>query len=426
MEKHSLSAVKILTITALMLGAFSVSVLADWTAAKHAPPSCPTGEDGCDAPLNVGPNGQGKAGGVAIGKDQSAPETGLKLEVFGLARFREDLGVAGTVRTVSLEVGDVDETVTSNPRQVLTNTGDGKAKWAAPFVPQTQSVSCTESANTSYISLNGNNSGNNGTLIVNVGTLSPGQYKISGSGIQTYNVGGAGYAGVILSDSPNLTQSEVVSFINGNMTQNKLYFQSDNSDTVFVLKRSGSNDQILNVSTETFNLTNTRYMYVILAQAAISGSLTVDSPKSICSGGTATTGGGYHYFTPIKSVITEGETNTPGIVADGNMGFSNNGIASWKTINFPSTSVVPTTAKSLILRAYVSGENCNVQMYVTSSNFTAQTVANSNNAGGGGSDSAIFNLPNNPERRFQATSAVSGPNACSNIIRNVYIIGYTD
>src|SRR3989344_2598477 len=50
--------------TLLLAGAI---VYAAWTGPSQPPPNCPTGEPGCDAPLNVGPAVQTKSGGLNIG-----------------------------------------------------------------------------------------------------------------------------------------------------------------------------------------------------------------------------------------------------------------------------------------------------------------------------------------------------------------------
>jgi len=65
---------------ALILGVLIMSfligylVLAQtWSDAPEAPPGCPAGYPGCDAPLNVGPSNQTKSGALTIGGGVTAP-----------------------------------------------------------------------------------------------------------------------------------------------------------------------------------------------------------------------------------------------------------------------------------------------------------------------------------------------------------------
>ena len=53
-------------IGGLILGAFAFSALADWSAPLNAPPTCPAGNAGCDAPINVGTSAQVKNGGLSV------------------------------------------------------------------------------------------------------------------------------------------------------------------------------------------------------------------------------------------------------------------------------------------------------------------------------------------------------------------------
>ncbi len=60
-----------LVMFGFILGASALSVLADWTAPTQAPPGCPAGSPGCDAPLHVGAGLQTKLGQLSLNADAS-------------------------------------------------------------------------------------------------------------------------------------------------------------------------------------------------------------------------------------------------------------------------------------------------------------------------------------------------------------------
>lgn len=65
-SKKILDFVKIaITVAVLTIG--TGYALANWTAPKYPPPTCPTGDPGCDAPINVSKTSQVKSGGLGIG-----------------------------------------------------------------------------------------------------------------------------------------------------------------------------------------------------------------------------------------------------------------------------------------------------------------------------------------------------------------------
>ena len=57
----------IVTVIVNLLVAGSLLVYADWSAPRHDPTRCDTGDPGCDAPVNVGGTGQTKSGSLVIG-----------------------------------------------------------------------------------------------------------------------------------------------------------------------------------------------------------------------------------------------------------------------------------------------------------------------------------------------------------------------
>ncbi|GEM_PF-3120245 len=81
---------RIAVVTGLFLGAFALAALADWSAPQHTPPTCPSGESGCDAPLNVGSISQSKQGPLLINTDGSLT---YGLDVWGIARFNGGIDI---------------------------------------------------------------------------------------------------------------------------------------------------------------------------------------------------------------------------------------------------------------------------------------------------------------------------------------------
>lgn len=66
MNKSSTILKRAAVLAGLALGSFAIAALADWTAPNNTPPACPTGQPGCDAPVNVGASAQTKTGSLAI------------------------------------------------------------------------------------------------------------------------------------------------------------------------------------------------------------------------------------------------------------------------------------------------------------------------------------------------------------------------
>ena len=54
-----------ITVAVLTIG--TGYALANFTAPRYSPPTCPTGDPGCDAPINVSKTSQVKTGGLGIG-----------------------------------------------------------------------------------------------------------------------------------------------------------------------------------------------------------------------------------------------------------------------------------------------------------------------------------------------------------------------
>lgn len=129
MNNKSSQIKKVASIVGLLLGAFSLSVLAaDWTPPECPPPGCNT-----EAPINVGNIFQNRTAslailnGLSLGKN-TAPGT------FGGTTLNLDVVGAGKVEslyTTSFYTGTLKVGGTDNNRAnyVLTNSGDGTALW---------------------------------------------------------------------------------------------------------------------------------------------------------------------------------------------------------------------------------------------------------------------------------------------------------
>lgn len=120
---------KIAVITGLLLGAFAISALADWSApgtptSPISPPNCPTGDYGCDAPINVGAATQYKSGPLGVGAT-SGLSTGVNFEAFGTAVLQNLLAGNATTSTFAMTSG-------AGANKVLTSDANGNATWKTP------------------------------------------------------------------------------------------------------------------------------------------------------------------------------------------------------------------------------------------------------------------------------------------------------
>ncbi|MDE1967224.1 MAG: hypothetical protein KGI45_04135 [Patescibacteria group bacterium] len=112
---------RIAVTTGFLLGAFALAALANWTPPPGTPPSCPSGQPGCDAPINVGSVAQTRMGAIGLG-ETSIP-TGLK----SLLDINGQLS-ANAVVTNQLQVTGG----TLAAGNVLTSDVNGNATWQAP------------------------------------------------------------------------------------------------------------------------------------------------------------------------------------------------------------------------------------------------------------------------------------------------------
>ena len=102
------------------------SLLAAWTAPAANPPTCSTGDPGCDAPLNAGPLIQPKSGALWLNTNDLSP--------YGLIVENGNVGIGTASPGAKLEVaGQVKITGgTPGANKVLTSDANGLASWQTP------------------------------------------------------------------------------------------------------------------------------------------------------------------------------------------------------------------------------------------------------------------------------------------------------
>ena len=130
MNKLSPTLAKVASATGLLLGAFTLSVLASSTWAE---PGCAAPGCNVDAPINVGAIAQHKEGFLSVGK-ATDPRSGYDLDVNGSGLFK-GLLIEGLTSTDTLNVGGSAKIEASNWNDedyVLANDGEGNAKWTDP------------------------------------------------------------------------------------------------------------------------------------------------------------------------------------------------------------------------------------------------------------------------------------------------------
>ncbi|NDE68017.1 hypothetical protein EB052_00255 [bacterium] len=225
-------------------------------------------------PINSGLNTQSKLGGLFLNTSATQPFD-IGLSVFGKTVLNGDVIIA----TGSPAAGKV----------LTALDGNGTVGWSA------LGQSCTPVVTSSSISLVGN-SGNNSGGLTDIGTLSAGDYVITGSG-STANSGGGGWAGVVIDASSTLdstTEFTRLGSLYGNPVTSgtgssyTLYYNDSDSGTIVMRKRNGYNDGTFTVPSTSFTLTGSKHLYVVLVQASISGSLTVQKTQNVCGGGSTT------------------------------------------------------------------------------------------------------------------------------------------
>ncbi|MES2216095.1 MAG: hypothetical protein V4481_02255 [Patescibacteria group bacterium] len=199
--KNNMSFIKkVAVIAGLTLGAFSLSAIADWTAPLSAPPTCVTGNPGCDAPINASATGQGKMGKLGLGSI-TAPTGPELLKVLGGV-------VADTLVTRTLAVTDG---VASS--SVLTSDASGNAKWQP--IPTPAAASCSNYGVSITDGVVVHNTTGNPLMVV--------AYSSNPSGI-TSQVILEGYIGSTNSVSNHIASSKINNGISGNVVTANISF----------------------------------------------------------------------------------------------------------------------------------------------------------------------------------------------------------
>lgn len=99
MNKTTITLSRVAAVVGFTLGAFAIGALADWVAPLSAPPTCTTGNPGCDVPINMSNSDQHKEGTLAIDKSSNAA-AGYSLDVAGNGWFSGGVGINGNLSVV--------------------------------------------------------------------------------------------------------------------------------------------------------------------------------------------------------------------------------------------------------------------------------------------------------------------------------------
>jgi hypothetical protein len=257
---------------AIIIGLGVQYALANWSPAPPNPPSNNT-----PAPINVGTSPQAKNGSLSLGT--SVATSTIPLDVEGIGYLQALIVGKNVAKTFQYLDGN------QGPGKVLTSDANGNASWQA-------GAGSSSSANISYISLSGNNSGNNTGIVANVSTLSAGTYTFSGSGT-THGVGGGGFRGIIVSTSPSLTYYDLnntagngkldtyygAPVTSGTGSSYRAYYNdTSHPDIIYMLKSDGYIDSpslffTIPPTTITVPAGTTEYVYEVLGQSSMDGGL---------------------------------------------------------------------------------------------------------------------------------------------------------
>ncbi len=210
---------KIAVIAGLALGAFSLSAIADWAPPVSTPPTCLSGNPGCDAPINAGPLTQQK---------KMVPGGGNKL-VLGAGDYPagpELLKVLGGIvsdevvtRAISIK-GDGAANTPGNGK-VLTSDASGYGTWATStsgaiptkLTPTTVSGTWTAPAGVTRVRIRAWGGGGGGAGYDDDpqrrvggggggGGYAEGLVTVTPGSIYTISIGGGGYPGIASGTGP--------------------------------------------------------------------------------------------------------------------------------------------------------------------------------------------------------------------------------
>ena len=119
-KQQILSSAKIITLALIV--ALGVRSIAAFSNPPGAPPACPSGYPGCDAPLNAGPTAQSKAGALTVNASSSG------MYPTGLYVFGQTVLDNSALATSAVKIVDGNQ----HAGYVLTSDGNGNATWSAP------------------------------------------------------------------------------------------------------------------------------------------------------------------------------------------------------------------------------------------------------------------------------------------------------
>lgn len=187
---------RIAIFSGLAIGGMALLALADWTAPVSAPPTCASGNPGCDAPLNVSGTRQHKEGHLDIWKGLSvnigsSPDA-IGLFVFGSSIFNGGVAINGHTIISDGTQGD---------GKVLTSDASGGATWRAPGASTgvssiTAGPNISVNRSTGDVTISATNSGvsqitSGNTNMITVSNGGVGNVTITGlSPVQWFNIDG--------------------------------------------------------------------------------------------------------------------------------------------------------------------------------------------------------------------------------------------
>lgn len=169
MKKLSETTKKLAIFTGLLLGAFAISAMANWSAPSFTPPDCPSTTPGCNEPVNIGSIGQIKTGNLGIGGLISIGGGGINTPVAGYVLTAIDsAGNAKWCPTTGCGALVVAPTLSVSPTSAT--------------APATFTLSATAADSPTSVKFY------NGASLINTDSASPYSYAWSGVGAGTYQL----------------------------------------------------------------------------------------------------------------------------------------------------------------------------------------------------------------------------------------------
>lgn len=249
----------------------AASIVSAQSGGWQAPTVAPTGGNP-PAPINVGSSPQSKQGPLAFGTT-NPPTTGMMVDIVGklgvnaLAVFG-DAHIVGQVRIDGGSPG---------AGKVLTSDANGVGSWQSPTAVEIP-VNTTPTPSFFYdVSVA---TANNSANLKLISKIDPGTYTFSGK-LNTANGGGGGNAVAFFSSADDLNTTSSYYYFNpfcggepatgGSGPSYRMYWNSDNTNLLFCLKRNGYNDGSFIIPETVITFTSTKYMYVYGGQVSMTG-----------------------------------------------------------------------------------------------------------------------------------------------------------